>query len=283
MSLPQARETSTAYRQTDWSQYISCIRYRIAWLPGSSGFGAVFHPVVVVVLKLLVDHRLSDSHVVNFRAVGKPWEARVDYACFLQLLCSTNLTHPGRCSWMQSQWAHRKDEHWLDSFSVCVPWERETERERREEREREREREKERGERDRAREREREGEKEKERRERRERTPRTCHRFAPSCSFIFFARAKTNHLPANGLWQCTGATHTCATATIMAPSLRQTLHCGSHVRFLPPFFYDWLRTVRFQRPLVVSTRCRCFVVTFHFPVWSGHIVWRLSQKIMKPF
>ena len=35
----------------------------------------------------------------------------------------------------------------------------------------------------------------------------------------------------------------------MAPSLRQTLHCGSHVRFLPPFFYGGLRTVRFQHPL----------------------------------
>ena len=57
MSLPQARETSTAYRQTDWSQYISCIRYRIAWLPGGSGFGAVLHPVIVVVLKLLVVDR----------------------------------------------------------------------------------------------------------------------------------------------------------------------------------------------------------------------------------
>ena len=51
MSLPQARETSTTYRQTDWSQYISCIRYRIAWLPGGSGFSAVLHPVIVVVLK----------------------------------------------------------------------------------------------------------------------------------------------------------------------------------------------------------------------------------------
>ena len=36
----------------------------------------------------------------------------------------------------------------------------------------------------------------------------------------------------------------------MASSLRQTLHCQSHVRFLPPFFYGWLRIVRFQRPLV---------------------------------
>ena len=26
---------------------------------------------------------LSDSHVVNFRAVGKPWELRVRYVCFL--------------------------------------------------------------------------------------------------------------------------------------------------------------------------------------------------------
>ena len=74
---------------------------------------------------------------------------------------------------------------------VCVflERERETERERegetKRERERERERERKRGERDRERGREREGEKEK---ERRERTPRTCHRFAPSCFFIFFAR-----------------------------------------------------------------------------------------------
>ena len=28
------------------------------------------------------------------------------------------------------------------------------------------------------------------------------------------------------------------------------MHCGPHVRFLPPFFYGWLRTVRFQRPLI---------------------------------
>ena len=46
--------------------------------------------------------------------------------------------------------------------------------------------------------------------------------------------------------------HACATATIMASSLRQTLNCRSHVRFLPPFFYGWLRIVRFQRPLVLD-------------------------------
>ena len=37
----------------------------------------------------------------------------------------------------------------------------------------------------------------------------------------------------------------------MAPSLRQTFHCRSYVRFLPQFFYGWLRTVRFQRPLAI--------------------------------
>ena len=89
---------------------------------------------------------------------------------------------------------------------------------------------------------------------RRERTPRTCHRLAPSCFFIFLP-AKTNHFPANGscdsaLGRCR-AHDACATATIMAPSLRQTMHCRSHVRLLPPFFYGWLRTVRFQRPLIL--------------------------------
>ena len=110
---------------------------------------------------------------------------------------------------MQSQWAHRKDERWLDSVSVCVcvcvcvcvPLARETERLR----EKLRERDKERG-RKRERERERErgwGKKEREERRVWESTPppppppqRTCHRFAPSCFFIFL-RAKTNHFPAN--------------------------------------------------------------------------------------
>ena len=200
---------------------------------------------------------LSDSHVVNFWAVGKPWEARVDYACFLQLLCSTNLTHPGGCSWMQSQWAHRKDEHWLDSFSacVCVPWERETERLRERETKREREREKERGERDRERGRERRREREREGREERE-DSQDLPSFRAKLLFHFFcARKQTNFPPMVVVWQCTGArpgSHACATATIMASSLRQTLHCRSHVRFLPPFFYGWLRIVRFQRPLLWS-------------------------------
>ena len=81
----------------------------------------------------------------------------------------------------------------------------------------------------------------------------TCYRFAPSCFFIFL-RAKTNHFPANNR-SCDSALahwglHACATATIMAPSLRQTLHCGSHVRFLPPFFYGRCVLYVFNAPLI---------------------------------
>ena len=65
----------------------------------------VGHPVTFLAM---AGWSFSDSHVVNFRAVGKPWELRVGNACFLQLLCSMNLTHPGGCSWMESHWAHRK-------------------------------------------------------------------------------------------------------------------------------------------------------------------------------
>ena len=55
---------------------------------------------------------------------------------------------------------------------VCVPLERETERERKRKREKERERERER---------------EREKRGERGLPQRTCHRFTPSCFFIFFA------------------------------------------------------------------------------------------------
>ena len=50
--------------------------------------------------------------------------------CVLSTVTMLHESHPPRylgCSWMQSQWAHRKDEHsiGLDSFSVCVSLERE--------------------------------------------------------------------------------------------------------------------------------------------------------------
>ena len=55
-SLWRGRGTPTVYRQTEWSQYISCIRCRTGCLPCGSGFCAVLHPFNVVVLKyLLVD------------------------------------------------------------------------------------------------------------------------------------------------------------------------------------------------------------------------------------
>ena len=76
--------------------------------------------------------------------------------------------------------------------------------------------------------------------------------FRAKLLFHFFWARKQTTFPPMGRVTVPGArpgSHACATTTIMAPSLRQTLHCGSHVRFLPPFFYGWLRTVRFQRPL----------------------------------
>ena len=54
----------------------------------------------------------------------------------------------------------------------------------------------------------------------------------------------------------------------MAPSLRQTLHWGSHVRFLPPFFYGWLRTVRFQRPLVHCINSLCHMRSVMLQRWG---------------
>ena len=158
---------------------------------------------------------------------------------------------------MQSQWAHRKDEHWLDSFlCVCPLTERDWEREREKGRERERER----GERERERERGGDREREREKERKRKRGKRGERRldsqdlpsFRAKLLFHFFARENKPLSRQWVVWQCSEArpgSHACATATIMAPSLRQTLHCRSHVRFLPPFFYGWLRTVRFHRPL----------------------------------
>ena len=257
MSLPQARETSTAYRQTDWSQYISCIRYRIAWPPGGSGFGAVLHPVIVVVLKLLVVDRCPTRMSSIFGQWGSLGRLgcimRAFYSYYAPRISSTQVDAVG-CKvsgpTVSLGWALTRQ-----FFCVCVyvcplrerDWEREREREKR----RERERENERGERDREREREREREGRKER-EDSEDFP--SFRVKLLFHFFFCARKQTTFPPMGQVvWQCTGArpgSHACATATIMASSLRQTLHCRSHVRFLPPFFYGWLRTVRFQRPLL---------------------------------
>ena len=71
------------------------------------------------------------------------------------------------------------------------------------------------------------GEREKEK-ERGERglPQRICHRFLPSCFFFLFLACKqttcvkTNHFPGNRVTVNWGL-HACATATIMAPSLRQ--------------------------------------------------------------
>ena len=123
---------------------------------------------------------------------------------------------------------------------LCVSLERERlrERERREEREKDRKR----GEREIERGREREGEKEKEREERRERTPRTCHRFAPSCSFIFFF-ARENK-PLSRQWVVTvhwgDAALTCMRngdyhGAIIEADLALRIACA-----LPPPFLLWL-------------------------------------------
>ena len=86
----------------------------------------------------------------------------------------------------------------------------------------------------------------------------------------------------------------------MAPSLRQTLHCGSHVRFLPPppFFYGWLRTVRLQRPLLgrlaksimsvfcqsrITPLCFCLVFSLCFiPTVISHCVFFHSFFLVFP-
>ena len=141
---------------------------------------------------------------------------------------------------------------------------REREREREERRERERERE--RGEREIERERERERRREREREGREEREDLPLFR-AKLLFHFFCARKRTTFPPMGRVTVHRGESghtsrvhknvlmHSCshayaiAMATIKAPSLRQTLHWGSHVRFIPPFFYGWLRAVRFLRPL----------------------------------
>ena len=145
MSLPQARETSTAYRQTDWSQYISCIRYRIAWLPGGSGFGAVLHPVIVVVLKLLVVDRCPtrmSSIFWQWGSLGSPgWIRRAFYSYYAPRISPTQVDAVG-CKVSGPTVRMSID----STVFLCVSLERERlrERERKREREREREREKER-------------------------------------------------------------------------------------------------------------------------------------------
>ena len=119
---------------------------------------------------------------------------------------------------------------------------REREREREKRRERERERERERRERDRERGRERRREREREGREEREDSQDSCHRFAPSCFFIFL-RAKTNHFPANGWcdsahWGAAGLT--CMRngdyhGVIIEADLALPIACA-----LPPPFLLWL-------------------------------------------
>ena len=163
MSLPQARETSTAYRQTDLSQYISCIRYRVAWLPGGSGFGAVWHPVIVVVLKLLVVDRCPtrmSSIFGQWGSLGRlGWIMRAFYSYYAPRISPTQVDAVG-CK--VSGPTVRMSIESTVFLCVCVPWQKERdwerERERKEERERERERKARERDRERERERRREGE-----------------------------------------------------------------------------------------------------------------------------
>ena len=94
-SLSQAGETSTAYRQTEWSQYTSCIQYHIAWLPGGSGFGAVLHPVIVVVLKFLLVDRCPTRMSSIFGQWGSlgsfGWVMRAFYSYYAQRISPTQV------------------------------------------------------------------------------------------------------------------------------------------------------------------------------------------------
>ena len=133
---------------------------------------------------------------------------------------------------------------------MCVPLERERLRER-ERKERERERVGG-GERERERKRDREEEKRRE-----EKTPQEdVPSFRTKLLFHFFFRAKTNPFPANrvrvrqsalGLtYMRNGDYHGAITEADLALRIACALS--------PPFFYGCLRTVRFQRPLALSTQ-----------------------------
>ena len=205
MSSLQARETSTASRQTDWSQYISCIRYRIAWLPGGSGFGAVLHPVIVVVLQLLVVDRCPSRMSSVFRQWGSlgrlGWIMRAFYSYYAPRISPTQVDAVG-CKVSGPTVRMSID----STVFLCVcPLREETERLREREKRREREREREREEREIEREREREIEREREREREKERKRKRGERGLPGlaivsrqAAFSSFLRAKTNHFPANG-------------------------------------------------------------------------------------
>ena len=243
MSLPQARETSTAYRQTDWSQYISCIRYRIAWLPGGSGFGAVLHPVIVVVLKLLVVDRCPtrmSSIFGQWGSLGRlGWIMRAFYSYYAPRISPIQVDAVGcKVSGPTVRMS-------IDStvfLCVCVSLERETEREReretKREKERERERERERGEIERERERR---EIEREGREGRE-DSQDLPSFRAKLLFHFFcARKQTTFPPMGGVtvhWGAAGLT--CMRngdyhGVIIEADLALPIACA-----LPPPFLLWL-------------------------------------------
>ena len=129
-------------------------------------------------------------------------------------------------------------------FCLCAPWARDWEAERENE-ERERKREKEGG--------------EKEREERRERTPpEDLPPFRAKLLLLFFTRE--NKPLSRQLWQCANLhwrLHAYATVTIMAPSLRQTLNCRSHVRLLLPFFYGCLLASNQALPALDTSHATC--------------------------
>ena len=253
MSLPQARETSTAYRQTDWSQYISCIRYRIAWLPGGSGFGAVLRPVIVVVLKLLVVDRCPtrmSSIFGQWGSLGRlGWIMRAFYSYYAPRISPTQVDAVG-CKVSGPTVRMSFD----STVFLCVSLERERERlrdwERETGRERERERER-RGERDRERGREREGEKEKERREERE-DSQDLPSFRAKLLFHFFCARKQTTFPPMGRvtvhWGDAGLT--CMRngdhhGAIIEADLALPIACA-----LPPPFLLWLVAYVFNAPFL---------------------------------
>ena len=98
-SLSQARETSTASHQTEWSQYISCFRHRIAGVPRGSGFGAVLHRVIVVVLKLLLVGFCPTRMSSIFRQWGSlgsfGWAMRAFYSYYAPRISGTQVDAVG--------------------------------------------------------------------------------------------------------------------------------------------------------------------------------------------
>ena len=171
---------------------------------------------------------------------------------------------------MQSQWAHRKDERWLDSFSVCVcpgPWERERERETESEKKEEREREREREEREREREREKERKRKREKRGEREDSQDlpSLINFAPSCFFIFL-RAKTNHFPANG----------------SCDSALGRVRAHMHAQRRQSWRHHWGRPCTGDRMCAsapLSFMVGCVLYVFNAPFYNTMLSWRFLTLI----